>query len=206
VVWRRKGAAERRGTPADLLVVGLANPGAEFAGTRHNVGGDAVRLLAERHRGSLKVEPRQRAQLCEVTIGAARVALAVPTTYMNESGDALPALLERTGISDMSRLLVVHDELDLEPGRLQMKVGGGIAGHNGLRSIKASLKTDVFLRLRIGVGRPPSRQAGANWVLSRARGADAEALSVALERAADGIELLATEGIERAMGALNARG
>jgi PTH1 family peptidyl-tRNA hydrolase len=187
------------------LVVGLANPGAQYAGTRHNVGGDAVRLVAARHQGRFKIEPRQRAELCEVSIEDVRVALGIPTTYMNESGDALPALLERTGVDDLSRLLIVHDELDLEPGRLQLKVGGGHAGHNGLRSIAAVLGESAFLRLRIGIGKPPSKQAGATWVLSRARGDDAELLAIALERAADGIELLATDGVERAMLALNTR-
>ena len=206
MAWRRKGASQRRGTPADLLSVGLANPGAECVGTRHNVGGDLVRLLAERRGGRLKVEPRQRAELCEVLIGTVRVALAVPTTFMNESGAALPGLLERTGIDDLSQLVVVHDELDLEPGRLQLKEGGGNAGHNGLRSISATLGAPDYLRLRIGVGKPPSKQAGANWVLSKARGADGEALAVALERGADGLETLATQGLERAMGDLNIRG
>ena len=205
MTWRRKGAARRRGTPVDLLVVGLANPGVEYQGTRHNVGGDAVRVLAERSQARLKVEPRQRAELCEITVGNARVGLAVPTTYMNESGDALPSLLERTGVEELSHLLVVHDELDLEPGRLQLKVGGGNAGHNGLRSIASTLGSGDFLRLRIGVGKPPSKQAGANWVLSRARGDDAAALDVALEKAADGIALLAQEGVDRAMAALNTR-
>jgi PTH1 family peptidyl-tRNA hydrolase len=164
-----------------------------------------VRVLAERSQARLKVEPRQRAELCEITIGNARVGLAVPTTYMNESGDALPSLLERTGVEELSHLLVVHDELDLEPGRLQLKVGGGNAGHNGLRSIASTLGSGDFLRLRIGVGKPPSKQAGANWVLSRARGDDAAALDVALEKAADGIALLAQEGVDRAMAALNTR-
>ncbi len=206
MAWRRKGAAERRGTPADLLILGLANPGSEYEGTRHNVGADLVRLLAQRRGGRLKVEPRQRAELCEVRIGKARVALAVPTTFMNESGAALPGLLERTGIEGPSQLVVVHDELDLEPGRLQLKVGGGAAGHNGLRSIASVLKTQEFVRLRIGVGKPPSKEAGANWVLSKPRGADAEALGVALERGADGLETLVTQGLERAMGELNTRG
>jgi len=204
--WRRKGAAQRRGTPADLLIVGLANPGAEYDGTRHNVGADVVRLLASRRSAVLKIEPRQRAELCEVTLGSVRVALAIPTTYMNESGAALPALLERTGIEQPEKIVIVHDELDLEPGRLQLKVGGGIAGHNGLRSIKSVLKSDAFLRVRIGVGKPPTKEAGANWVLTRPRGEDATRIAAALEAAADGLELLATEGIERAMGALNIRG
>ena len=135
-----------------------------------------------------------------------RVALAIPTTYMNESGAALPGLLERTGIDDPAKIVVVHDELDLEPGRLQLKVGGGIAGHNGLRSIKSVLKSDSFLRLRIGVGKPPSKEAGANWVLGRPRGEDARSIERSLEEAADGLELLATQGVDRAMGSLNTRG
>ena len=206
MAWRRKGASQRRGTPAELLILGLANPGAEYEGTRHNVGADAVRLLAARRSATLKIEPRQRAQLCEVTIGDMRVALAIPTTYMNESGAALPGLLERTGIDDPAKIVVVHDELDLEPGRLQLKVGGGIAGHNGLRSIKSVLKSDSFLRLRIGVGKPPSKEAGANWVLGRPRGEDARSIERSLEEAADGLELLATQGVDRAMGSLNTRG
>jgi peptidyl-tRNA hydrolase, PTH1 family len=206
MAWRRRGATERRGTPSDLLVVGLGNPGAEYEGTRHNVGSEVVRILATRHGGRLKVEPRQRALLCEVRIGGALVALAVPTTFMNESGAALRGLLERTGIADLSQLLVVHDEIDFEAGRLQLKAGGGSAGHNGLRSITSALKSSDYLRLRIGVGRPPSKEAGANWVLSRPRGSDGEAIAIALERAAVGIETLATAGLERAMGELNTRG
>ena len=206
MAWRRKGASQRRGTPADFLIVGLANPGLDYQGTRHNVGGDLVRLLAERRGGRLKIEPRQRAELCEVLIGTTRVALAVPTTFMNESGAAVPGLLERTGIEDLAQLVVVHDELDLEPGRLQFKVGGGNAGHNGLRSVSSTLGSPDYLRLRIGVGKPPSKQAGANWVLSKARGEDGENIAVALERGADGLETLATQGLERALGDLNTRG
>ncbi|MEI8405892.1 MAG: aminoacyl-tRNA hydrolase, partial [Actinomycetes bacterium] len=98
MAWRRGGARERRGTPAELLLVGLANPGEQYVRTRHNIGGDAVEVLAGRHGATLKVEPRQRARLAELTIAGHRVALAVPTTFMNESGAALPGLLERTGV------------------------------------------------------------------------------------------------------------
>jgi len=206
VAWRRRGAKERRGTPADLLVVGLANPGAEYAKTRHNAGGDAVELLAQRHGGTLKVESRLRARLSEVRIGDHRVALAIPTTYMNESGDALPGLLDRTGIEDPADLVIVHDELDLEPGRLQLKIGGGIAGHNGLRSIKDVLKTDAFVRLRIGIGRPPGRGPVVNWVLSRPGAADRAAIEVAEVEAGDAVELVSREGAQLAMNTVNARG
>ena len=205
---RRKGATERRGAPAELLVVGLANPGEQYARTRHNIGGDVVEVLAGRHRATLKVEPRQRARLAEITIAGHRVALAVPTTFMNESGAALPGLLGRTGAPAPEGVLVVHDELDLDPGRLQLKVGGGLAGHNGLRSIASTLSSKEFLRLRIGVGRPPSKAegAGADWVLSRPRKADAELLAIAAEQAADAIELLAERGMDAAMNVVNARG
>ena len=205
MAWRRRGAKERRGTPADLLVVGLANPGAEYAKTRHNAGGDAVELLAQRHGGTLKVESRLRARLSEVSIGDHRVALAIPTTYMNESGDALPGLLDRTGIEDPADLVIVHDELDLEPGRLQLKIGGGIAGHNGLRSIKDVLKTDAFVRLRIGIGRPPGRGPVVTWVLSRPGAADRAAIEVAEVEAGDAVELVSREGAQLAMNTVNAR-
>ncbi len=203
---RRRGAEERGGDAVDLLVIGLGNPGKEYEGTRHNVGAMAVERLAEHHQASLKVEPRQRASLAVVNLDGKKVALSIPTTYMNESGAALPGLLKRCGLSDASKILVIHDELDLDAGRLQLKSGGGIAGHNGLRSIKAVLNTPDFLRLRIGVGRPPSREAGASWVLSKARGADASAIDDAISRACDAVELVAASGIERAMTDVNARG
>lgn len=203
---RRLGATARRGTPADLLVVGLANPGVAYEGTRHNVGGDAVERLASQRGVTLKAEPRQRARLAEVPLGSSKVALAVPTTFMNESGAALPPLLQRTGVSAVDSIVVVHDELDLEPGRLQLKVGGGIAGHNGLRSIAATLGSQDFLRIRIGIGRPPGRGAGANYVLSRPRGEQAAAIDVTLERAAAAIEAIAEQGIDAAMGTFNVRG
>ena len=206
MAWRRLGAKQRRGTPADLLIVGLANPGSEYAGTRHNVGGDAVEVLAARHGGRLKVESRLRARLCEVTLGGSRVALAVPTTYMNESGEAMPSLLDRTGIEDPANLLIVHDELDLDPGRIQLKVGGGIAGHNGLRSVKAVLQTDAFIRLRLGIGRPPGRGAVVSWVLSRPGARDRPLLEHAEESAADALELVSSVGVTAAMSSVNARG
>ena len=206
MAWRRGGARERRGTPAELLLVGLANPGQQYVRTRHNIGGDAGEVLAERHEATLKVEPRQRARLAELTIAGHRVALAVPTTFMNVSGAALPGLLERTGVHAPGGVVVIHDELDLEPGRLQLKVGGGLAGHNGLKSIAATLSTKDFLRLRIGIGRPPSREAGAKWVLSRPGKTDADVLAIAAQESADALELLVERGVEQAMNSINARG
>ena len=132
---RRFRDHDRRGSASTLVILGLANPGSEYEGSRHNVGGDAVRLLAERRGVSLKHESRQRALSATLPTERGPVTLAVPTTFMNESGAALPPLLKRTSIEDLARLVVAHDELDLEPGRLQLKFGGGLAGHNGLRSI-----------------------------------------------------------------------
>jgi PTH1 family peptidyl-tRNA hydrolase len=189
------------------VVVGLANPGAEFAGTRHNVGGDTVELLARRHgAGSLRPEKGQRAVVEEVRIGGRRVALAVPTTYMNESGLAVRPLLRRFGVEDPAHVVVVHDELDLPPGRIRVKVGGGVAGHKGLESVRAHLRTADFVRVRIGIGKPPGRQSGADHVLRRPPKPERELLAVAVEAAADAVELVVTEGTAAAMNRANGAG
>lgn len=183
--------------------MGLANPGEEFAGTRHNVGGDAVQVLAARHGATLRVEKGQRALVAEVRLGERRVAVAVPTTYMNESGAAVRPLLRRFGVEDPACLVVVHDELDLPPGRIRVKVGGGVAGHKGLESVRAHLHTADFVRVRIGIGKPPGRQAGADYVLRRPGKADRDLLGVAVETAADAVEVLVAEGAEAAMNRYN---
>ncbi|HEY8523551.1 MAG TPA: aminoacyl-tRNA hydrolase [Acidimicrobiales bacterium] len=202
---RRGAAAERRGTPADMLVVGLGNPGSEFAGTRHNVGADVVARLAARHGGSLR-RSRERALADEVRIDGQRVALAFPQTYMNLSGESVALLVRRHGITDPERLVVVHDELDLPLGRIKLKRGGGLAGHNGLRSIKAHLHTDAFLRVRIGIGKPPGgKEKGADHVLRRPSKAERTELDIAVEEAADAVEAILTDGIEAAMNRYNAR-
>ena len=200
----RGGDRPRRGTPADVLVVGLGNPGAEFEGTRHNVGFAAIDLLARRHSGRLKAG-KERALVDEVRIDQKRVALAKPTTYMNLSGESVSPLVRRFGIDDATTLIVVHDELDLPTGTVRVKIGGGLAGHNGLRSIKAHLHDDGFVRVRIGVGKPPSKEQGADHVLKRVGKADREALDIAVELAADAIELIVRDGPEAAMNRVNAR-
>jgi PTH1 family peptidyl-tRNA hydrolase len=188
-------------------VVGLANPGAEFAGTRHNVGGDTVALLSARHgAGRLRGEKGQQAAIEEVRIGSSRVALAVPTTYMNDSGAAVRPLLRRFGIEDPGHLVIVHDELDLPPGRLRVKQGGGTAGHNGLKSVQAHLHTPDFVRVRIGIGKPPGRQAGADYVLRRPSRREREQLDVTVAEAADAVEAVVTEGVEAAMNRFNGAG
>ena len=189
--------------PVDLLVVGLGNPGDEYSRTRHNVGAEVVELLARRHGGKLRGS-KGRARGDEVRIGDKRVALAIPLTYMNDSGEAVGALARRLGV-EPDRIVIVHDELDLEPAVLRVKVGGGLAGHNGLRSIKQHLHTDEFTRVRIGVGKPPSKERGADHVLSRVSKREREAMDVTIEEAADAVERIATDGVDAAMNRYNTR-
>ncbi|MGA7834322.1 MAG: aminoacyl-tRNA hydrolase [Acidimicrobiales bacterium] len=201
---RRTRESDRRGEPSVLLIVGLANPGSEYEGSRHNVGGDTVRQVVARRGGTFKLEARQRAQ--SVTLRTARgpVTLAVPITFMNESGSALPPLLRRTSIDDVANLIVVHDELDLEPGRLQLKFGGGLAGHNGLRSIAQTLGTQDFARLRIGIGKPPRKEQGADYVLKRPTGKLREAIAHDVALAADALETILDYGFDDAQQRVNA--
>lgn len=187
---RRAREQDRRGTASTLLIVGLANPGPEYEGSRHNVGGEAVRLVVERRGGRLVPESRLHASVATLPTPRGPVTLAVPSTYMNESGSAIKPLLKRTSLEDLSRLFVVHDELDLEPGRLQLRVGGGLAGHNGLRSIAKVLDTQEFGRLRVGIGKPPTKEQGADYVLRRLSGVRRRALDEDVARAADAIETL----------------
>ena len=189
---------------ADLLVVGFGNPGAEYAGTRHNVGAEVVDLLARRHGGSLK-KGKHRALAGDVRIGDVTVGLAFPQTFYNESGQAVAPLLKWYGIDDLHRLVVVHDELDLPPGKIKVKVGGGLAGNNGLRSLKSHLHSDDFVRIRIGIGKPPGRTQGIDHVLKRPGKAERTELDVAIEDAADAVELIATAGPDRAMERYNQR-
>jgi PTH1 family peptidyl-tRNA hydrolase len=191
-----------RGTPFDWLVVGLGNPGKDYTRTRHNVGEECVRLLSERHDAPLKAG-RDNALVGEARFGAGvdaeRVVLAFPNTYMNESGQAVSALVRRYRIDEPGKIIVVHDELDLEPGVLKLKAGGGLAGHNGLRSITQHLKTQDFLRVRIGVGKPPHKDRGADHVLNRVPAAQRELLDTVVAEAADAVELIVTQGIDAAM-------
>lgn len=199
----RARESERSGSASTLVILGLANPGPEYEGSRHNVGGDAVRLVVERRGARLKLESRQRALSATVVTPRGPVTLAVPTTYMNESGAALKPLLRRTSLQDLTRLVVAHDELDLEPGRLQLKVGGGLAGHNGLRSIATVLGTNDFARLRIGIGKPPSKEQGADWVLQRPTGARKAALAALVDAAAHALELVLDDEFDDAQQRVN---
>ncbi len=198
-----------RGTPFDWLIVGLGNPGKEFVRTRHNLGQEVVELLASR-RGDKLRSGRDNALVAESRVGegpdAPRAVLAFPLTYVNESGQAVRALARRYGIDDPSRIVIVHDELDLQPTTVRVKVGGGLAGHNGLRSVAAHLGTHDFLRIRIGVGKPPGgKERGADHVLGRMPTKQRDLYDVAVQEAADAVEVIVTEGADAAMRRYNVR-
>jgi PTH1 family peptidyl-tRNA hydrolase len=181
------------GAPADVVVVGLGNPGSRYDGSRHNVGFDTINEMARRHQATMRGVKGLPVTSAEVRIGGQRVVLAMPTTFMNESGQAVGPLLHRHHVDDPGRLVVVHDELDLAPGRLRIKVGGGLAGHNGLRSIDAHIHNRDFVRVRIGVGKPPNPEAGAGYVLGRVPAAERRVLDDVVALAADAVECIVTE-------------
>ena len=181
----------------DALIVGLGNPGRQYERTRHNVGADCIDELARRH-GVLLKPGRDKALVAEATIADRRVVLAFPITYMNESGQAVRPMLKRYGLDQPDQLIVVHDELDLAPGVTRVKAGGGLAGNNGLRSITAHLHTQDYLRVRIGIVKPPSKEGGAGHVLSKLPPQERALLDVAVQHAADAVEMLLREGIDAA--------
>ncbi len=194
--WRRG----ERASSLDLLVVGLGNPGREYVRNRHNVGQMVVDELARRHDGAWK--GKFSGQLADVRIDGHKVALLKPETFMNDSGRSVKAAAQFYKL-EPDAILVVHDESDLEPGRLQARRGGGLAGHNGLRSVAQHLGTPDFLRLRIGVGRPGrgDRRDLADYVLADFEPhEDAEAL---VRRAAEAVETLDAEGLESAQRRFN---
>jgi PTH1 family peptidyl-tRNA hydrolase len=197
--WFRRGESA---STLDLLVVGLGNPGRQYADTRHNVGFMVADELARRLGGSWR--GKFAGELAEVRLDGLRLALLKPQTYMNESGRSVGAAARFFKI-EPEDIVVVHDEVDLEPGRLQVRLGGGLAGHNGLRSVAGVLGTPDFARVRIGVGRPQrgDPRPVADFVLSGfPPEVDAEAL---VSRAADAVEAVARDGVEEAQNRFNER-
>src|ERR671924_366826 len=189
-----------RASTLDLLVAGLGNPGREYVRNRHNVGWMVVEELTRRHEGSFR--SKFSGQLAEVRLGERRLALLKPETYMNETGRSIAAAARFFKV-EPGDLVVVHDDVDLEEGRLQARRGGGLAGHNGLRSIAQALGTQQFLRLRIGVGRPQrgDPRPVADYVLSDFEpDVDVDAL---VSRAADAVEAVARDGLEAAQSRYN---
>lgn len=183
--------------------MGLGNPGAEFEHTRHNLGAETVDLLARRRGERLRSEKGTRSLTALVAIDGRQVALAVPQTYVNESGLAVTALARRYGVRGAEQIVVVHDELDLPSARVKVKRGGGTAGHNGLESVHSHLHDASYLRVRVGIGKPPGRMAGADFVLRRPGRAEREQLDGAVEVAADAVEAIVTSGVEPAMQLFN---
>jgi peptidyl-tRNA hydrolase, PTH1 family len=194
--WRRG----ERASSLDLLVVGLGNPGREYAQHRHNVGRMVAEELARRHGASWRGKFNGR--LAELRLDGHRVAVLAPETFMNESGRSVAAAARFFKV-EPDAILVVHDEIDFDRGRLQARLGGGLAGHNGLRSIASHLGTRDFMRLRVGVGRPGrgDRRTPADYVLSNFEPEDDRDALVA--RAADAIETLDAEGLDRAQARFN---
>ena len=183
---------------ADSLkaVIGLGNPGAEYARTRHNAGFWLADRLAEAYRGSFRAESKFAGELARVRIGAQDVLLLKPATFMNRSGEAAQKLAQFYKLAPTD-LLIAHDELDLPAGTVRLKRGGGHGGHNGLRSLHQHVGED-YLRLRIGIGHPGHRDLVLNYVLGRASGADQQLIDDALTRAQSAIELLFNNGFEKA--------
>jgi len=168
------------------VIVGLRNPGPEYSGTRHNLGFEIVEVVAERLGERLKRGPsRVRCEIAETRLDGDKLVLAAPLSYMNESGGPVRALVQYFGVDSRSDLLVVHDDIDLPFGRLRVQVGGGTAGHNGLRSIERALGHRDFVRLKAGVGRPPGRMDPADFVLRKFTAAERAEIDLLVADAAD---------------------
>jgi peptidyl-tRNA hydrolase, PTH1 family len=189
------------------LVVGLGNPGPAFASHRHNVGYRVAEELARRMQIRFRAARGMRAEVAEGRIGppggdGSKLVLAKSRTFMNETGWAVTRLLAYYKL-EPSQMIVVHDELDIDPGQLRVKFGGGDNGHNGLKSIRAALRTGDFYRVRVGVGRPPGRQDPADFLLSDIPASAREAIAVEIGRAADAVESLVVAGLDRTQNAFN---
>ena len=184
------------------LVVGLGNPGARYADTRHNIGARVIDSAAARWAVTLKQS--DQARMGTGRVGTASLALAVPLSWMNESGPVVSALLTKHALSP-AELIVVHDDLDLPLGRLRIKVKGGPGGHNGLRSIIAELGSEDFVRVKLGIGRPPAGIDSADYVLASFLAEERETVDGLCVRAVDAVECVLREGIEPAMNRFNIR-
>jgi PTH1 family peptidyl-tRNA hydrolase len=184
------------------LVVGLGNPGPSYARTRHNIGHLVADELAARVGGGWKQQKQAKAEVIETRISGIRTILAKPRSYMNESGGPVSGLLKFFKLEPAS-LVVIHDELDLDFGTLRAKFGGGDNGHNGLKSLRKSLGTGEYYRLRFGVGRPPGRQNPADFVLNEFSSTERKDLPFAVDRSADAVESLLTDGLEATQGKYN---
>ena len=192
----------RRGESAELLVVGLGNPGSKYAGTRHNVGREVIDELVKRKNSSLKAG-KEQALVSEIRHNEKLIVFAIPMNFMNDSGIAVAKLMRRYRLSEVEKLLIVHDELDLEVGAIRLKEGGGLAGHNGLRSVKQHIKNQDFRRIRIGIGKPFPNQKGAQYVLSKPGKKESQELLLSVINAADSVESILETDFDNAMQIFN---
>jgi peptidyl-tRNA hydrolase, PTH1 family len=188
-----------------LLVVGLGNPGPQYETTRHNLGFLVADILADRIGAGFKVHKKSGAEVTTGRLGGKSVVLAKPRTYMNESGRQVGPLAKFYSVAPAD-VILLHDELDIDFGRIRLKFGGGIAGHNGLRSVGQSLGTNDFGRVRLGIGKPPGRQSGASFVLENFNSRERPELGVFLEQSADATEMLIRDGLEPAQNIVHAWG
>lgn len=187
------------------LVVGLGNPGPSYAGNRHNIGYLVNDELASRVGSGFRPHKTGRADVVEGRIGGPggpRVVLARPRCYMNESGGPVSALAKFYKVP-VERIIAIHDELDIDFDTLRVKLGGGDNGHNGLRSMRRSMDSGEFHRVRVGIGRPPGRQSPADFVLSDYSSSERKVLAFQVDRAADAVETLITDGLEKAQSRFN---
>ena len=186
-----------------VLVVGLGNPGPQYATTRHNVGFMVVDILADRMGEKFKVHKKSGAEVATGRLAGRSVVLAKPRVYMNESGRQVGPLAKFYSVA-LSDVIIVHDELDIDFGRIRLKGGGGVAGHNGLRSVSSALGGNDFQRVRIGIGRPPGHKSGAAFVLENFNSVERKEVPTILEQAADATELLVAQGLEPAQNTVHA--
>ncbi|MCV7150038.1 aminoacyl-tRNA hydrolase [Mycolicibacterium pyrenivorans] len=194
--------AEGRGP---LLVVGLGNPGPNYATTRHNLGFIVVDILTDRIGEKFKVHKKSGAEVATGRLAGRSVVLAKPRVYMNESGRQVGPLAKFYSVPPAD-IVVIHDELDIDFGRIRLKAGGGVAGHNGLRSVASALGSNDFQRIRIGIGKPPGRMSGAGFVLENFNATERKEVPTICEQAADAAELLIAQGLEPAQNVVHAWG
>ena len=185
------------------LIVGLGNPGTEYARTRHNAGFQFVDELARRHGAVFRSEPRHRAELARARIGDGELWLLKPMNYMNRSGDPVRSVASFYKVP-LAAVLVAYDELDFPPGVVRLRLGGGAAGHNGMRDVIAQMG-DGFWRLRIGIGHPGDRSQVLDYVLGRPQAAEAQLIQQAVDAAADAVPVMLAEGAQIAMNHLHSR-
>ncbi len=190
---------------AKWLVLGLGNPGDRYASTRHNAGAWALEEISRELSVALRLRPRDEMVTAEADYVGSLVVLCFPQTFMNESGRVLAPLRKKYGSFDGSNIIVIHDELDLDAGVVRVKSGGGLAGHNGLKSIAAHFGSNDFQRIRIGIGHPGDRNKVLNWVLSPPPKEEAELIRLGAKVAKDAALSLIAQGVEKTMGEFNVR-